>query len=97
MKTLFWPYMQLVNRDRYTTICEHWIAQDLLSTNTLAPKVILHEKLPGGWHAVIMEKVDGALPLADLDDETTKSSLKSAVDILHSSGMFTVICAPKIF
>ena len=53
------------------------------STNTLAPKVILHVVPPGGWHAVVMEKVDGMLALADLDDET---SLKSAVDILHSSG-----------
>lgn len=62
-------------------------AQDLLSTEyTLAPKVISHEVLPGGWHAVVMEKVDGVLPPADLDDETTKSSLQSAVDILHSNG-----------
>ena len=33
-----------------------------------------------------MEKVDGVLTLADLDDEPTKSFLKSAVDNLHSSG-----------
>ena len=51
----------------------------------LAPEIVTVETLPGGWKAVVMNKVIGEELPSTLDD-VTRSSLKEAADTLHRAG-----------
>ena len=58
---------------------------ELLAQKNLAPQLIVHEQLAGGWHGVIMEYIEGTKLSCDLRKET-RDSLKKAVSLLHDNG-----------
>ena len=59
--------------------------QQYLAQKNLAPQIISHTQLSGGWNAVVMEKVDGnKFPVEPT--QTQKKSLLDAVDYLHLGG-----------
>ena len=57
-------------------------AQDILSGANLAPTVYSCEPLPGGWQAIVMEKINGS----KLGMPITNEGLKNAVELLHNAG-----------
>ena len=59
-------------------------AHKILAKNQLAPAIISHETLPGGWIVVIMEYVEGP-QLPESITEVTKASLNNALQILHDA------------
>lgn len=61
-------------------------AHSLLAEKQLAPKIVSVETLPGGWIAIVMEKVLGVALSSRALDDTASSSLKEAVETLHDAG-----------
>ena len=56
---------------------------NLLGCSGFAPKLFCCEPLPGGWYAVVMEKLDGEHIETDSINDGVKQSLKRAVDLMH--------------
>ena len=61
-------------------------AHEKLAESNLAPEVISHETLAGGWNAVVMKKVDGTA-VSDLTSvsQETKNELKEVLQVLSSA------------
>ena len=61
-------------------------AHEELAESNLAPEVISHETLAGGWNAVVMKKVDG-IAVSDLTSvsQETKNELKEVLQVLSSA------------
>ena len=57
----------------------------LLGDSGFVPKLICCQPLPGGWYAVVMEKLDGEHVAIDTDSisDGVKQSLKRDVDLMH--------------
>ena len=61
-------------------------AHEKLAESNLAPEVISHETLAGGWNAVVMKKVDGtAVSYLTSVSQETKNGLKEVLRVLHSA------------
>ena len=58
-------------------------AHRFLDDLELAPKLYSHSSLPGGWHAVVMEKVDGTPVTRSNLTCLQKQSLQDALQSLH--------------
>ena len=69
-------------------------AHTLLAEKHLAPDLISCEKIAGGWIAIIMKKIDG-VDLPSPLPNTTKASLKEAIDILHQNNFVHGDCRPQ--
>ena len=54
-----------------------------LGEKQLAPKLISCSRLPGGWCAVIMEKIYGSMLNSPVSAEV-KMALKMAVEVMHA-------------
>ena len=61
-------------------------AHEELAKSNLAPEVISHETLAGGWNAVVMKKVDGTA-VSDLTSvsQETKNGLKEVLQVLRNA------------
>jgi serine/threonine protein kinase len=55
----------------------------LLGDSGFAPKLVCCQSLPGGWYAVVMEKLDGKHIDTDSINDRVKQSLKGAVNLMH--------------
>ncbi len=59
-----------------------------LATRSLAPKLYKCKSLPGGWYAVVMEKLKGKLATTTGTlNRKMKESLKNAVKLMHDNDM----------
>ena len=61
------------------------VVHELLAGKNLAPKLYSVSPLPGGWLAVVMEKVKG-VPISTSTDPAIEESLMTAVQLMHSKG-----------
>ena len=68
-----------VNPDHYGEAVHKYLAEA-----GFAPKLIQCDLLPGGWYAVVMEKLNGDSILTTAVSECDiKHSLRAAVDLMH--------------
>ena len=60
------------------------VVHEFLARHNLAPKLFSVSPLPGGWLAVVMEKVEG-VPIST-PSSVIKESLRTAIQLMHDQG-----------
>ena len=64
-----------------------------LADAEFAPKLIECRSLPGGWHAMVMEKLNGDSTFTfAVSDSVKQHSLREAVDRMHSNNYIPGVC-----
>lgn len=51
----------------------------------LAPELLAHEELPGGWHFCVMERVESAVPIWQVERSIVEPKLREILRVLHAA------------
>lgn len=51
----------------------------------LAPELLTHEELPGGWHFCVMERVESPVPIWKVERSLVEPKLREVLRVLHAA------------